>query len=60
MEGTARVRPQTPAYPVITEAFATVVKNVVIGGSDPQKELDLAVSKIDADIDKNRGYAPPP
>ena len=59
MDGTARVRPQTPAYPAITAAFATAVRNILIVGADPQKELDLAVSTIDADIRKNHGYAPP-
>ena len=54
-KGVARVRPETPAYPAITAAFAEAVNNIV-GGGDVQKELDKAVKKIDLDIEDNKGY----
>jgi multiple sugar transport system substrate-binding protein len=54
-KGVARVRPETPAYPTITAAFAEAVNNIV-GGGDVQKELDKAVKKIDEDIEDNKGY----
>lgn len=57
-KGLARVRPETPAYPTITAAFAEAVNNVV-GGADVQKELDKAVKKIDQDIEDNKGYPAP-
>ncbi len=53
--GVARVRPETPAYPAITTAFAEAVNNVVAGG-DPKKELDRAVRKIDQFIEDNKGF----
>lgn len=48
-------RPQTPAYPVITAAFAAAVQNIV-SGADVQTELDKAVKTIDQDIADNHGY----
>jgi multiple sugar transport system substrate-binding protein len=49
-------RPVTPAYPVITAAFATAVDEIV-NGADIQTALDTAVDTIDADIERNDGYA---
>ncbi len=54
-DGTALVRPQTPAYPSITTAFAEAVNNIV-AGADPKKELDKAAKKIDQNIEDNKGY----
>lgn len=54
-KGVSRVRPETPAYPVISAAFVEAVNNIVGGGS-VQKELDKAVRKIDQDIEDNNGY----
>lgn len=48
-------RPQTPAYPVLTAAFAEAVQNI-ISGADVQTELDKAARIIDQDIEDNRGY----
>lgn len=53
--GIARVRPETPAYPIITTAFAEAVNNIVAGG-DVKKELDRAAKKIDQAIEDNRGF----
>lgn len=53
--GVAVPRPETPAYPTITTAFAEAVQNIV-SGADVKAELDKAVQKIDQDIEDNRGY----
>jgi multiple sugar transport system substrate-binding protein len=56
--GVALPRPLTPGYPVITEAFAEAVQNI-IGGADVKSELDKAVKRIDLDIEDNQGYPMP-
>jgi len=56
--GVALERPVTPAYPVITSAFAEAVQNIVTG-ADVQEELDKAVKAIDQDIADNQGYPLP-
>jgi multiple sugar transport system substrate-binding protein len=53
--GVAVVRPQTPAYPVISGAFAEAVNNIV-AGADVQRELTRAARRIDQEIADNRGY----
>jgi multiple sugar transport system substrate-binding protein len=53
--GVAVVRPVTPAYPTITEAFAQAVQDIVLG-ADVQAALDKAVETIDQDIADNQGY----
>ena len=53
--GVAVTRPETPAYPTITTAFAEAVQNIV-NGADVKTELDKVVQKIDQDIEDNRGY----
>jgi len=53
--GVGVTRPETPAYPTITTAFAEAVQNIV-NGADVKAELDKAVQKIDLDIEDNRGY----
>jgi multiple sugar transport system substrate-binding protein len=54
-QGVARVRPETPAYPAISTAFAEAVNNIV-AGADVKKELDRAAKKIDQTIEDNNGY----
>jgi multiple sugar transport system substrate-binding protein len=56
--GVALERPVTPAYPVITSAYAEAVQNIV-AGADVKAELDKAVEKIDQDIEDNQGYPSP-
>ncbi len=56
--GVAVPRPVTPAYPVITSAFAEAVQNIVTG-ADVKTELDKAVKVIDQDIKDNQGYPLP-
>ena len=48
-------RPQTPAYPVITDAFAEAVANIA-AGADVADELNRAADRIEQDIEDNRGY----
>jgi multiple sugar transport system substrate-binding protein len=55
--GVAVPRPQTPAYPVITKAFAAAVDEISKGG-DVQEALDKAVDTIDSDLKQNDFYAP--
>jgi multiple sugar transport system substrate-binding protein len=53
--GIAVPRPNTPAYPTITQAFSEALNNI-IRGSEVKTELDKAVEKIDQDIKDNKGY----
>lgn len=55
LESAAVPRPQTPAYPVITDAFAEAVANIA-GGADVADELNRAADRIEQDIEDNRGY----
>lgn len=54
-EKVSQVRPETPAYPTITTAFAEAVNNIV-AGADVKTELDKAAKKIDQNIEDNKGY----
>lgn len=58
VDGVARSRPSTPAYPVITAAFAAAVDNIA-KGRDVRRELDRAAATIDRDIRANHGYPEP-
>lgn len=51
-------RPQTPAYPAITQAFAQAVDDIT-QGKDVKEALDGAVQRIDRDIQDNGGYPLP-
>lgn len=48
-------RPQTPAYPTITTAFAQAISDI-IDGKDVKAALDTATQTIDQDIKDNQGY----
>ena len=50
----AVVRPQTPAYLVISQVFEKQLQDIV-NGKDPQEGLDQMVSEIDSDI-ASAGY----
>lgn len=52
---TAVPRPQTPAYPTITTAFAQALQDIQ-DGKDVKASLDTAVQTIDKDIKDNQGY----
>lgn len=51
----AVLRPETPAYAVISTTFETAAKDIM-NGADVQQTLDQAVSEIDANIESNDGY----
>ena len=53
--GVALERPVTPAYPVITTAFAEAMDNIR-NGADVKTELDKAVQVIDQNIKDNDGF----
>ena len=55
-DGIARPRPQTPAYPAISLAFATALSRIS-QGEDVRRALDTAVRQIDANLAANRYYA---
>ncbi len=57
MEGYSVPRPRTPAYPIISSAFAEAFHDIRNGG-DVQTVLDEAVRIIDQDIQTNNGYPP--
>jgi multiple sugar transport system substrate-binding protein len=54
--GVARPRPQTPAYPAVTEAFSHAVADIVFAGAPAEKTLDEAVEAIDRDLAAHDGY----
>lgn len=56
--GWAVARPRTPAYPVITEAFAEAADDI-IKGADVQAALTKAAEKVDQDIRAHQGYSKP-
>ncbi|MCK8476560.1 sugar ABC transporter substrate-binding protein [Microbacterium aurugineum] len=51
----AVLRPETPAYAVISTTFETAAKNIM-SGADVTATLDQAVADIDANIASNDGY----
>jgi multiple sugar transport system substrate-binding protein len=55
--GIARPRPQTPAYPAISLAFATALARIS-KGEDVRQALNTAVRQIDANLAANRYYPP--
>ena len=55
--GIARPRPQTPAYPAISAAFATALIGIT-HGRNVRQALNTAVTQIDANLAKNRYYVP--
>lgn len=51
----AVLRPETPAYAVISSTFETAAKDIM-NGADVASTLDQAVTEIDANIASNDGY----
>ncbi len=51
----AVLRPETPAYAVISTTFQTAAMDIM-NGADVKATLDQAVKDIDADIENNDGY----
>ncbi|UCE89452.1 MAG: extracellular solute-binding protein, partial [Pseudomonadota bacterium] len=58
LEGYAVPRPRTPAYPVVSAAFAQAFRDIR-HGEGVQRALDRATMLIDRDIADNHGYALP-
>ena len=54
-DGFARPRPQTPAYPAISAAFAAALAQIS-QGQDVRQALDAAVRQIDGNLAANRYY----
>jgi multiple sugar transport system substrate-binding protein len=51
----AVLRPETPAYPLISSSFERAMKEVREGG-DAAEALDRAVEAIQQDLKRNRDY----
>ena len=51
----AVLRPETPAYPVISSTFEKAAKDIM-NGAEVKSTLDGAVKEIDANIESNDGY----
>ena len=51
----AVLRPETPAYPVISSVFEGTAQDI-LNGTDPATALDSAVDRIDADLAQNDFY----
>ena len=59
-DGTARPRPQTPAYPALSAAFAQAFHEIVIRGRPVSRVLDRAARRVHGDLRDHRYYPPPP
>lgn len=55
LESSAVPRPQTPAYPTITSAYAKAIHDIS-QGKDVKTALDEAAKTIKVDIEDNKGY----
>ncbi|MDR0959492.1 MAG: extracellular solute-binding protein [Propionibacteriaceae bacterium] len=51
----AMMRPETPAYPVISSQFEKAAKEIM-NGADVQSTLNVATQEIDTNIESNDGY----
>ncbi|GGB93690.1 sugar-binding protein [Marinobacterium zhoushanense] len=51
----AKLRPATPAYPIISSTFETMARNIK-DGANVQDALDEAVDTIERNIADNKGY----
>lgn len=45
-------RPKTPVYPQVSTSFQEVLECVALGGKDASSELDKAVERIDAKLER--------
>ncbi|MBV8218456.1 MAG: extracellular solute-binding protein [Solirubrobacterales bacterium] len=55
--GVARPRPQTPAYPALTAAFAGAFQSIVVGLKPVKPTLDAAARSVTADLKAHDYYA---
>jgi multiple sugar transport system substrate-binding protein len=51
----AKLRPETPAYAVISSSYNKALHDI-LDGKDPVEALDIAVDNIEQAIEKNNGY----
>jgi multiple sugar transport system substrate-binding protein len=58
--GTARARPETPAYPALSAAFARAFHQIVVLGKPAPLSLDAAVRRVVRDLRDHQYYPPPP
>jgi len=56
LRSVARPRPQTPAYPVITDAFSRAFRKIMFDEAPVKATLDRAVERIDKDLADHDGY----
>jgi multiple sugar transport system substrate-binding protein len=54
--GVARPRPQTPAYPAVTDAFRRAAADILLHGRPVAPALDAAAASIDRDLAAHRYY----
>ena len=45
-------RPKTPVYPQVSTSFQEVLESVALGGKDTDTELDKAVERINAKLER--------
>lgn len=45
-------RPKTPVYPQVSTSFQEVLESVALGGKNPEEELDKAVERINAKLER--------
>jgi multiple sugar transport system substrate-binding protein len=58
-DGTARPRPQTPAYPALSAAFARAFHEIVVRGRPVRRTLDAAARRVESDLRDHQYYPPP-
>jgi multiple sugar transport system substrate-binding protein len=58
-DGVARARPQTPAYPALSAAFARAFHEIVVRGRPVAPSLDAAARRVEGDLRDHQYYPPP-
>ena len=57
--GTARSRPQTPAYPALSAAFARAFNEAVVQQQPVKSALDSGAQSVERDLREHQFYPPP-
>ena len=58
-DGVARSRPQTPAYPALSAAFARAFNEAVLQERPVGASLDAAARRVELDLSEHQYYPPP-
>ena len=58
-DGVARSRPQTPAYPALSAAFARAFNEAVVEQRPVGASLDAAARRVEHDLLEHQYYPPP-